>query len=111
MNNVTLVGRISNIFDMQVYGKGKDKTKVITFKVATYRNEDSADFIPVKAFSKIAEVIEEHFNVGDQIIVSGRIQTGDYKTDEGDTRYTLDIIANNIEFGAKKQEKGGKKGR
>lgn len=110
MNNVQLVGRLSNIFDSQEYGKGKDKTKVIGFKVAVSRNEDTADFIPVKAFNKTAEVIEEYFQVGDQIIIDGSIRTGSYDDEDGKTHYTVDIVANRVEFGAKKQEKkGGKK--
>lgn len=111
MNNVNLAGRISNKFDVQEFGKGKEKTKVIRFTVAVNRNEDTADFIPVKAFNSIANTIDEYFNVGDQIILTGSINTGKYDNEDGDTVYTMDIIANRIEFGAKKQEqkKGTKK--
>lgn len=109
MNNVNIAGRISNKFDIQEYGKGKDKTQIIRFTVAVSRSEDTADFIPIKAFNKIAETVDEYFNVGDQIILSGSIQTGSYDNDDGDKVYTLDIIANRIEFGAKKQEKKVKK--
>lgn len=109
MNNVNICGRIANKFDLNEYGKGKEKTKVIRFSVAVGRTEDITDFIPVKAFNKLAEVIDEHFSVGDQIIISGSINTGSYDNDDGDTVYTLDIVANRIEFGAKKQDKKAKK--
>lgn len=109
MNNVNIAGRISNKFDLQEYGKGKEKTKIIRFNVAVSRSEDKADFIPVKAFNSIAETVDEYFNVGDQIILTGSINTGSYDNDDGDTVYTLDIVANRIEFGAKKQEKKAKK--
>ena len=109
MNNVQIAGRLSNIFDSQEYGKGKDKTKVIGFKVAVSRSADAADFIPVKAFNNVASVIEEHFNVGDQIIIDGSIRTGSYDDEDGETHYTVDIVANRVEFGAKKLEKKGSK--
>ena len=109
MNIVALCGRISHKFDINEYGKGKDKTKIIRFTVAVGRTEDITDFIPVKAFNKLADVIDEHFEVGDQIIITATINTGKYDNDDGDTVYTMDIIANRIEFGAKKLEKKGKK--
>lgn len=114
MNSVVLMGRVSNIFKAQEYGKGKDKTKVLSFKLATYRTSEVSDFIMLKAFNGTADVIEEYVNVGDQILIQGRIQTGQYENEDGDTVYTTDIIADRVEFGAKKAdkaEKGGKKGR
>lgn len=109
MNSVQIVGRISNKGDIQ----GK-KVKVIRLIVAVNRNKDEADFIPVKAFGSVAETIDEYTEVGDQVILQGHIQSGAYDNDDGDHIYTLDIIADRMEFGAKKQKdskKGGKKGK
>lgn len=110
MNSVNLAGRISQKFELKEYGK-KDKTKVILFNVAINRTEDTADFIPVKAFNKTAEIVDEYFNVGDQIIIDAALRSGSYDNDDGDRVYTLEVVANRIEFGAKKSEdsKKGKK--
>lgn len=116
MNSVHLAGRISNKFDIREYGKGKEKTKVIQFSVAVQRNKDEADFIQVKAFNSLAELVDEYFDKGDQIIIEASLRTGSYETDDGDTIYTLETVANRIEFGAKKkppedEKKGAKKGK
>ena len=114
MNSVHLAGRISNKFEIREYGKGKEKTKTILFNVAVNRDENKADFIPVKAFNRTAELVDEYFDKGDQIIIDGMIRTGSYENDDAETIYTLEIIANRLEFGAKKQteeKKGNKKGK
>ena len=116
MNSVQLVGRISQKFELREYGKKDQKTSVIVFNVAINRSEDVADFIPVKAFNKTAALIDEYFNKGDQIIVSASLRSGSYENDDGDTVYTLEVVADRVEFGAKKleeakKEKGGKRGK
>lgn len=112
MNLVQLTGRVARKFDLQEFGKKDNKVQVLSFVVAVSKNKDEADFIPVKAFGKTAETIDEYVEAGDQIILQAHIQTGSYDNDDGDTIYTQDIIVDRMEFGAKKQkEKGGKKGR
>lgn len=112
MNSVNLVGRVARKDELKTFGK-KNDVSVLRIIVAVQKSADDADFIPVKAFNKMAETIDEYIEVGDQIILQAHIQTGSYDNDDGDTVYTLDIIADRMEFGAKKQEvkKGGKKGR
>lgn len=110
MNQVILAGRISRKFELQEFGK-KEKTQVLTFVIACQKTKEDADFITIKAFNRTASLIDDFCGVGDQIIITGHIQTGSYDNDDGDTIYTQDIICDRMEFGAKKQEtgKGGKK--
>ena len=49
-------------------------------------------------FGKQAENCDRYLSKGRQVAINGRIQTGSYKNREGQTVYTTDVIANNVEF-------------
>lgn len=57
-----------------------------------------ADFIPVKAFDKVAESVEKYGAKGRLVAVEGRIQTGSYTNKEGRKVYTVEVVAHNIRF-------------
>lgn len=101
MNVVTLTGRLTS--DPKV--REGEKTKVASFRLAVQRpfSKDEADFISCKAFGKSAEFLENYKHQGDEIAVSGRLETGSYKNREGNTVYTTDVICDRVEstYGAK----------
>ena len=80
------------------------------FNLAVNRNftneqgEREADFIGCVAWKKTAETVANHLDKGSQIGVEGRIQTGSYDDNNGNKRYTTDIIVENITFLDKKQD-------
>ena len=61
-------------------------------------SEQTADFISVKAFGKIAEHIEKWHHKGMKCVIVGHIQTGSYVNKEGMKVYTTDVIIDEIEF-------------
>ena len=65
---------------------------------AEQNNQPTADFIPVVAFYKTAELCGTYLVKGARITVKGRIQTGSYVNQEGKTVYTTDLIADEVEF-------------
>ena len=60
--------------------------------------QPTADFPRVIAWGKTAEFIEKYFHKGMKIAIDGRIQTGSYTNKDGQTVYTTDIVAENVEF-------------
>lgn len=104
MNRVILAGRLTRDVDLRQSENGFTSAR---FTVAVDRRtrkdgESNADFITCVAFSKTAEFVEKYFSKGSRIILEGRIQTGSYKNQNGDTVYTTDVVADNIEFGGDK---------
>ena len=61
-------------------------------------NERQADFIRITLFGKQAETFSRYLTKGRQVAVEGRIQTGSYQNQKGDTVYTTDVIVNRFEF-------------
>jgi len=99
MNNVVLIGRLTK--DPELRYIPQSETAVANFTLAVDRpmaKEKTADFIRVVAFGKTAELCERFLAKGRLVGVQGRIQTGSYKTQSGETRYTTEVYADRVEF-------------
>ena len=113
MNKAIIVGRLTRDPDIKA-GQGENST-IARFSVAVDRNfrdkngQYGADFPSVVAFGKTAEIIETHFRKGMKIGIVGRIQTGDYVNKDGQTIYTTDIVAEQIEFVESKTSQNGQR--
>lgn len=102
MNNVVLIGRLTKDPEMK-YTTGQNQMAVTTFTLAIDRpvrqgQEKKTDFIRVTVFGRTAENCDRYLAKGRQAAVQGRIQTGSYVNKDGQTVYTTDIVAGNVEF-------------
>ena len=99
MNMVILIGRLTK--DPEIRVISQSETTVANFTLAVDRpmaKEKTADFIRIVCFGKTAELCERFLTKGRQVAVHGRIQTGSYKTQSGETRYTTEVVAERVEF-------------
>ena len=109
MNKVHLIGRLTRDPELK-YTQTTEPIAVTRFSVAVNRKykkdgEQEADFINCVSFGKQAEFVEKYFKKGQQIAICGRIQTGSYKDNNGNTKYTFDVVAEEVEFcGGKTEE-------
>lgn len=105
MNNCTLIGRLVRDPELSYT---QSQTALCKFTIAVDRQskeEKTADFIRIVVWGKQAENCGRYLYKGKQVAVNGRIQTGSYKDNKsGNTVYTTDVIANNVEFLGGKQE-------
>lgn len=108
MNNIVLIGRLTK--DPETRYIPQSETAVANFTLAVDRpmaKEKTADFIRIVTFGKTAELCDKYLAKGRLVGIQGRIQTGSYKTQNGETRYTTEVYADRVEFlewGEKKQE-------
>ena len=98
LNNVTIMGRLTN--DIELRNAGEQK--VANFSIACQRsaNREKTDFIPVVAWGKIAEVLAEYIKKGQRVILSGQIQSRKNK----DGKEFLELLATSFEFVEGKKE-------
>lgn len=96
-NKVVIGGRLTKA--PELYEAGKDHT-VARFSVAVNRagKDAGADFITCKAWDKQADFITNYFDKGDSICIEGRLETGSYENDNGDTIYTTDLVVDRAYF-------------
>ncbi|MZQ97200.1 MAG: single-stranded DNA-binding protein [Acidaminobacter sp.] len=109
MNSVNLIGRLTS--EPQLRYIPSTNTPTTRMIIAVNRNlskekkeeaqskgHPTADFIPVTVWGKQAENAAKYLEKGNRVAIKGRITTGSYKTNEGETRYTTEVTAENIEF-------------
>ena len=102
MNSVILIGRLTKDPEMK-YTTGQNQMAVTTFTLAIDRparqgQEKQTDFIRITTFGRMAENCDRYLAKGRRAAVQGRIQTGSYTNKDGQTVYTTDVVAGNVEF-------------
>lgn len=103
MNKVCLLGRICADPNTKEFGDKKfvDFTLAVDrglSKEAKEKAKQTADFIRCKAWDQKAELIEKYLKKGDQLALTGKIQTGSYEDGDGKKIYTTDVIIEGIDF-------------
>lgn len=106
LNKVILMGRL--VRDPELSTTNSD-IAVCRFTVAVNRpyqkdKEKQADFINVTAWRGTAEFVSKYFNKGSIIIVEGKLQNNDYTDKEGVKHYSMQVMADNVNFGGSKSD-------
>lgn len=105
MNKAIITGRLTGQPKIRHAGE----LKIANYSLAVDRRfkaegQPTVDFINVVAFKQQADFAEKYLKKGMKIGVSGRIQTGSWKAQDGSTRYSFEIVAEEVEFLQKKSE-------
>ena len=101
MNSVCLIGRLTRNPKLHKTQTGKS---VASFSLAVDRrvrpesDGPKADFIPVIAWNKLADVAVNHLEKGRRVLVEGRIQTRSYTAQDETVRRVVEVVALGIEF-------------
>lgn len=110
MNNVSLIGRL--VRDPELRYTSANNTAVAGFTLAVNRRfkqdgQPDADFIAVVAWQKTAEFCNKYFNKGQQVWVTGRIQTRNWEDTEGRKHYVTEVVADQVGFADSKKDASG----
>ena len=108
MNCVNLIGRLTA--EPEVRYTQTNNIMVTQFNLAVNRayakpeDKEKADFITVLAWNKTAEFVSKYFRKGQQVGVTGRIETGSYDDKDGKRVYTTKVVAEHVYFADSKKE-------
>lgn len=109
MNKVEMIGNLAGDVMHQYTQSGK---AVCQFRLAVQRRFANAqgvreaDFFPVVAWDKTADLAAQYLHKGDRCAVVGHLQTRSYTDKEGAKRYVTEIVAEEIDFLNAKREAG-----
>lgn len=105
MNTVILMGRLTKDPETR-YTNGAEPMAVTRYTLAADRigKDAGADFIQCVAFGKAAEFAEKYFTKGMKVAITGRIQTGAYKRQDGSMAYSTNIAVSTQEFCESKRQ-------
>lgn len=102
MNKVILIGRLTK--DVELRYTQTNNTAVASFSLAVNRKfvkpgeERQADFFNIISWNKLAENISKYLFKGNQVAISGRLETRSWDDPNGQKHYVTEVIAEEIDF-------------
>lgn len=99
MNDVKLLGRLAADPELRYTTSG---IPVATFDLAVNRptsdGQKAVDFLPIVAWRNRAEFAANYLTKGRQIVVDGTLRTRKWQDNDGKSRKSIEIVAENIYF-------------
>jgi len=115
MHKVTIIGHLGRDPEMRYTPEGQGVT---TFSVASSRKyktsageqREETEWFNCSAWGKLAEVCNQYLTKGKQVYVEGRLKTRTYQTQAGETRFSIDVTCQEIQFLGGGQSQGQEQG-
>lgn len=116
VNKVILVGRLGADPELKAVGNGQS---VARLSVATSENwvdknnqrQERTEWHRVVVWGRQAENCAKHLAKGRQVYVEGRLQTRNWEDQQGQKRYSTEIVASTVQFlGGAGAERGSSMG-
>lgn len=107
MNKIILIGRLTQDVECQYSQNGTAYIKSAIAVQRDFKNangEYDTDFINIVAYKTQAELIAKHFSKGDRIGIVGSLQIDKWQDQNGQNRYTPNVVVREIEFLQDKKE-------
>ena len=107
LNKVFMQGRLVADPELRHTPNG---VAVASFRIAVDRDfkdksgERQADFVNVIAWRATGEFVSKFFSKGRMAIVEGKLQSRNYEDKDGNKRYALEVVADNVYFGDSKRD-------
>ena len=103
LNKVMVIGHLGKDPEMRYTPSGRPVT---TFSVAVSRSWNTADgerrteteWFNVVAWGNLAEICKQYLHKGQQVYIEGRLQTRKWKAQDGQDRYTTEIVADRMQM-------------
>lgn len=102
LNKVLLIGNLTREPVLRYTPNG---SAVCNFGIATNRTwapadggekQEQVEFHSIVAWGKLADICGQLLHKGDKVYTEGRLQTRDWKTNEGQERKTTEIVIDNM---------------
>ena len=108
-----LIGNIGRDPEVKTLDGSNGSQKVATFTLATgekYKDrngelQEKTEWHNIVAWRNLADICEKYIRKGMQVYIEGRLRTRSWQDKDGNTRYTTEIMADNLQMLGKKEEK------
>jgi single-strand DNA-binding protein len=115
INKAILIGNLGADPELRYTKSG---TPVASFNVATTRRwkdkegqmQEETEWHKIVAWSRLAEICGEYLNKGSKVYIEGRLQTRKWQDQNGNDRYTTEIVAQEMKMLSPRGESGGSYG-
>ena len=112
LNKVQLIGRLTRDPEVRTTQSGQTVT---TLGMATNRTwtgkdgqkQEQSEYHNVVLWGRLGEIAGQYLVKGQEVYIEGRLQTRKYQAKDGSDRYVTEIVAENMQMGAKPSGRGG----
>jgi single-strand DNA-binding protein len=104
VNKVILVGNLGNDPEVKYMPSGNAVANVSLATTDSWKDKGSGErqekteWHRVVFFGRLAEIAGEYLKKGSQVYVEGRLQTRKWQGQDGQDRYTTEIVANDMQM-------------
>ena len=104
VNKVILVGNLGNEPDMKYTASGAAIANISIATTDSWKDKQSGErqekteWHRVVFFNRLAEVAGEYLHKGSQVYVEGRLQTRKWQDQNGQDKYTTEIVGNDMQM-------------
>jgi len=119
LNKVMLIGNVGQDPEVRYLDGNSPNAKVASFRLATterYRDRNSGEtrenteWHNIVAWRNMADIVERFVKKGTQLYIEGRIRTRSWDDQNGNKRYTTEIIADNLQLLGRKADNPASQG-
>lgn len=107
MNKIILIGNLTADPTLRATQSG---TSVCQFTIAVNRRfpgpdgQKQTDFFRINTWRQLAESCNKYLSKGKKVAIVGELQARTYEANDGTTRMSLDVSADEVEFLSPKEE-------
>ena len=102
LNSVSITARATKDTELKTTTTG---TNIATISVAVNGMKDEVSYFDVVCFGKTAEIAAQYAVKGKQLGISGRLQQRKWQDKDGNNRYSVEIVANQVKLLGSSSEK------
>jgi len=104
VNKVILVGNLGKDPDMKYTASGAAIANITVATTDSWNDKQTGEKVEktewhrVVAFQRLAEIMGEYLRKGSQVYIEGRLQTRKWQDQNGQDRYTTEVVANDMQM-------------
>lgn len=95
MNKIILIGNLTKDPETRTTPNGKT---VCNFDIAVNDRQGNPTYFRISAWEKQGENCQRYLSKGKKVFVTGPVSARSYKTNNGETRVSLEVTADDVEF-------------
>ena len=113
VNKVILIGNLGKDVELRYMPSG---SAVANFSIATSESwkdkqtgekKEKTEWHNIAMYGRLAEIAGEYLKKGSKVYIEGKLQTRKWQDNNGNDRYTTDIIASQMQMLDSRSESGG----
>lgn len=104
VNKVILLGHVGQQPEISYLNNGSPVTKISLATTNHWKDKqtgekkESTEWHRIVSFNKLAEIISQYVQKGSKIYIEGKLQTRKWEDNEGNTRYTTEVLATEVQL-------------